>query len=54
MALAILVAKSYNSGRYVTYVDRVRYNFFVQNEMNGVLGHDSALVRLYWAGKHLG
>ena len=23
-------------------------------EMNGVLGHDSALVRLYWAGDNLG
>ena len=22
--------------------------------MNGVLGHDSALVRLYWAGDNLG
>ena len=22
--------------------------------MNGVLGHDSALIRLYWAGDNLG
>ena len=25
-----------------------------KNEMKGVLGHDSALVRLYWAGDNLG
>ena len=24
------------------------------NEMNGILGHDSALVRLYWTGDYLG
>ena len=24
------------------------------NEMNGVLGHDFALLRLYWAGDNLG
>ena len=27
---------------------------FLGNEMNGVLGHDSAIVRLYWAGDNLG
>ena len=26
----------------------------MQNQMNGVLGHDSTLVRLYWAGTNLG
>ena len=25
----------------------------IQNEMNGVLCHDSALERLYWAGDNL-
>ena len=24
------------------------------NEMDGVLGHDSALIRLHWAGDNLG
>ena len=29
-------------------------NHIYTMEMNGVLGHDSALVRVYWAGDKLG
>ena len=32
-------------------VSQIAYNF---ERMNLVLGHDSALVRLYWAGNNLG
>ena len=30
------------------------YHRSMMNDMNGVLGHDSALIRLYWAGDKLG
>ena len=36
---------------YVSYREAHRQSI---NEMTGVLGHESALVRLYWAGDNLG
>ena len=35
-------------------VSHESFCFFKHAAMNGVLGRDSALVRLYWAGDNLG
>ena len=32
----------------------IKLGFCIGNEMNGVLGRDPALFRLYWAGDNLG
>ena len=36
------------------FVSHCVYPWAIQNEMTGVLGHDSVLIRLYWAGDNLG
>ena len=37
--------------RLCVYLGAIGLN---KNEMNGVSGHDFALIRLYWAGDNLG
>ena len=34
----------------VVYISQLLQNQYMSYEMNGVLGDDSAFVRLYWAG----
>ena len=38
----------------IGYIHGLYISYHSKNEMNGVLGHDSALVRLYWAGDNMG
>ena len=46
----VLQSMEYRQYNGETYPDHVEAFGRLQNEMNGVSGHDSAPVRLYWAG----
>ena len=48
--LLINVTWNYDLKKHMMNAEKI----FDLNEMNGVLGHDFALVMLYWAGDNLG